>query len=314
MSLTKKKIKALDAALNKKMYKLGVAYGKALAKSCKAKSGMDTADVLKTIDRRKKASLDKALNVKLYKLGHSYGKQLRKIVGNKYAQDMATTVAMDILKLNKKSAKDASSAEARLKQARNSFRQMGKTAAGGALAYSGFKALEPFLPTEGDFNNNIISFKKGLEYSQGINPDKFFAAGQNLRNFAVGIGNKIAGVPRNLLQNMQNFREGLSYANATPSPRALMPSVGYFSEGKKLGDAVNKISGAAQKAVQFGGAQAAKFGNSISGMVGGISPKAAELFAKYPKTTGLAAAAALIGAGYGAYKLWDSKGKKKGSK
>ncbi len=107
MNIFKKK-QALDAALNKKLYKLGVSYGKALAKSCKAKSGMDTADVLKTIDRRKKASLDKALNVKLYKLGHSYGKQLRKIVGNKYAQDMATTVAMDILSLNKRSAKDAS--------------------------------------------------------------------------------------------------------------------------------------------------------------------------------------------------------------
>ena len=102
-----KKKETLDKALNDKLYKLGVAYGKSLAKSCKAKSGMDTADVLKTIDSKKKTSLDNALNKKLYKLGHSYGKQLKKIMGDKYAQDMATTVAMDILKLNKKSAKDA---------------------------------------------------------------------------------------------------------------------------------------------------------------------------------------------------------------
>ncbi len=161
MNIFKKK-QALDAALNKKIYKLGVAYGKDLAKSCKAKSGMDTADVLKTIDSKKKTSLDKALNVKLYKLGHSYGKRLAKIYSQdanvpadelrayedefkkatkwpgilagppgfliasilanrklkksgkyphifpkKSAKDMATTVAMDILKLNKKLAKDA---------------------------------------------------------------------------------------------------------------------------------------------------------------------------------------------------------------
>ena len=52
---------------------------------------------------KKKQSLDAALNKKLYKLGHSYGKQLKKIMSDKYAQDMATTVAMDIINLNKKS-------------------------------------------------------------------------------------------------------------------------------------------------------------------------------------------------------------------
>lgn len=68
-------------------------------------------DGMKMNTFKKKQALDAALNKKLYKIGYSYGKQLRKIAGNKYAQDMATAVAMDILNLNKKkkkSAKDAS--------------------------------------------------------------------------------------------------------------------------------------------------------------------------------------------------------------
>lgn len=91
------------------------------------------------------------------------------------------------------------------------------------------------------------------------------------------------------------------------------------AQGASQSNVMNRISSAAKNAIEFGGSQAANFGNSISSMVGGISPKAAELFNKYPKTTGLAAAAAitaaLAGAGYGAYKLYkNNEGKNKRGK
>lgn len=91
------------------------------------------------------------------------------------------------------------------------------------------------------------------------------------------------------------------------------------AQGAAQSNVMNRISSAAKNAIEFGGSQAANFGNSISSMVGGISPKAAELFNKYPKTTGLAAAAAitaaLAGAGYGAYKLYkNNEGKNKRGK
>lgn len=160
-----------------------------------------------------------------------------------------------------------------------------------------------------DLSKNINSLKQGYNYSQGIEPNLSFQAGRELRKFGNNIINAVADVPRTVFQSVGNFGEGLVSKSTNIKP--IMPSIGQFNTGRKLAKISNQISGAAQKAVEFGGTQAANFGKSISNMVGGISPKAAELFAKYPKTTGLAAAAALLGAGYGAYKLYNSKPDKK---
>lgn len=163
---------------------------------------------------------------------------------------------------------------------------------------------------DASFSDNLNQLKAGWNYARGIEPDMFFSHGQNIKNFGKHIVSSIANVPRNILQNATKLGEGILYPTDKYPIKGILPSVGKFSTGKKLGDIYNKISGAAQNAVNFGGTQAANFGKSISNMVGGISPKAAELFAKYPKTTGLAAAAALLGAGYGVYKHFNNESEK----
>ena len=107
-------------------------------------------------------------------------------------------------------------------------------------------------------------------------------------------------------------------AKAMYKPSSLGNSAFVKGMRSSLQNTSQNIIGAAQKAVEFGGSHAANFGNSIAGLAGKVSPKAAKLFAKYPKTTGLAAAAAitsaLAGAGYGAYKLYNSKSNKNSRK
>lgn len=287
MNYLKKKA-TLDKALNDKLYKLGVAYGKSLAKSCKAKSGMDTADVLKTIDSKKKTSLDNALNKKLYKLGHNYGKQLRKIMGDKYAQDMATNVAMDILNLNKKkkSAKDASNDPYKWRYSKNAL-GMGLdpgTAITGYLADKMIKNKKPSYLKDALVEGAVGGLgRSGTQMAvgallgmptaglAGLHPLLGGAAGAALPVLTHGAASAINSLARNKIQ--KSFPK-LSSAQAQGVTSGAFGALG----GGTLG---NVLSGGGWKGTALG----ALAGGTLAGL-GGLASRwlANKLYAPMPKS------------------------------
>ena len=146
------------------------------------------------------------------------------------------------------------------------------------------------------------AYGKSLRKIYGMDAPGAYAWGlPKPETYAYGVNSPRASImPGDINQAISKFISGEKAARTMPS----LPATNAFS-----------LSGAANKALEQGGQYAANFGSTIGGLAGKVSPKAAELFAKYPKTTGLAAAAAIAaalgGVGYGAYKMYQNGKKKK---
>lgn len=273
MNIIKKTV-ALDKALATKLYKLGHAYGKALAKNCKTKTGMDAATALKTIDSKKRAALDAALNKKLYKLGVSYGKRLKAICGKKMAQDMATKVAVDMLSLNPRAAKDADENKWRYSKniMGNSFGVGG--ALTGALADKLIKNKKPSYLKDAlvEGGASAIRTLPMAALASALSPTGLPVAG-----ITAGLG--LQGAVNSLVRNkIQKSYPKLSSAQAQGVASGLL--------GAGAGGILGGIMGSGTNIGGLGGALAGALGGGIASGLGGLASRwvANKLYAPMPKS------------------------------